>query len=147
LRILAIDLGEKRIGLAISDALGITAQGLPTIQVKNEHEICPKIMEIIKEKNVDRIVFGLPKNMNGTLGPQAKKVEKYAQKLRQLSNLPVDFEDERLSTVRAEQVLLEADTSRAKRKKVIDKLAAVIILQSYLARKGIEKNENNKGYN
>jgi putative Holliday junction resolvase len=147
LRILAIDLGEKRIGLAISDALGITAQGLPTIQVKNEHEICPKIMEIIKEKNVDRIVFGLPKNMNGTLGPQAKKAEKYAQKLRQLSNLPVDFEDERLSTVRAEQVLLEADTSRAKRKKVIDKLAAVIILQSYLARKGIGKNENNKGYN
>ena len=147
MRILAIDLGEKRIGLAISDVLGITAQGLPTIQVKNEHEICPKIMEIIKEKNVDRIVFGLPKNMNGTLGPQAKKVEKYAQKLRQLSNLPVDFEDERLSTVRAEQVLLEADTSRAKRKKVIDKLAAVIILQSYLARKGIEKNENNKDYN
>ena len=147
MRILAIDLGEKRIGLAISDALGITAQGLPTIQVKNEHEICPKIMEIIKEKNVDQIVFGLPKNMNGTLGPQAKKVEKYAQKLRQLSNLPVDFEDERLSTVRAEQVLLEADTSRAKRKKVIDKLAAVIILQSYLARKGIEKNENNKDYN
>jgi putative Holliday junction resolvase len=147
LRILAIDLGEKRIGLAISDALGITAQGLPTIQVKNEQEICPKIMEIIKERNVDRLVFGLPKNMNGTLGPQAKKVEQCAQKLRHLSSLPVDFEDERLSTVRAEQVLLEADTSRAKRKKVIDKLAAVIILQSYLARKGMEKNENNKDFN
>ena len=146
MRILAIDLGEKRIGLAISDALGITAQGLPTIQIKNEQEICPKIIEIIKERNVGRVVIGLPKNMNGTLGPQAKKAEKCAQKLRQLSNLPVDFEDERLSTARAEQVLLEADTSRAKRKKVVDKLAAVIILQSYLARKGIGKNENNKNY-
>ena len=147
MRILAIDLGEKRIGLAISDALGITAQGLPTIQVKNEQEICPKIMETINERNVTQLVFGLPKNMNGTLGPQAKKVEECAQKLKQLSSLPVDFEDERLSTVRAEQVLLEADTSRAKRKKVIDKLAAVIILQSYLARKGMEKNENNKDFN
>ena len=147
MRILAIDLGEKRIGLAISDALGITAQGLPTIQVKNEQEICPKIMETINERNVTHLVFGLPKNMNGTLGPQAKKVQECAQKLKQLSGLPVDFEDERLSTVRAEQVLLEADTSRAKRKKVIDKLAAVIILQSYLARKGMEKNENNKDFN
>ena len=147
MRILAIDLGEKRIGLAVSDLLGITAQGLPTIHIKSEQEICQKIMEVIKEKNVDRIVFGLPKNMNGTLGPQAKKVQEYAQKLEKLSNLPVDFEDERLSTVRAEQVLLEADTSRAKRKKVVDKLAAMIILQSYLARKGIEKNENNKDYN
>ena len=147
MRILAIDLGEKRIGLAISDALGITAQGLPTIQVKNEQEICPKIMETINERNVTQLVFGLPKNMNGTLGPQAKKVQECAQKLKQLSGLPVDFEDERLSTVRAEQVLLEADTSRAKRKKVIDKLAAVIILQSYLARKGMEKNENNKDFN
>ncbi len=147
MRILAIDLGEKRIGLAISDALGITAQGLPTIQVKNEQEICPKIMETINERNVTQLVFGLPKNMNGTLGPQAKKVQECAQKLKQLSGLPVDFEDERLSTVRAEQVLLEADTSRAKRKKVIDKLAAMIILQSYLARKGMEKNENNKDFN
>ena len=147
MRILAIDLGEKRIGLAISDALGITAQGLPTIQIKNEQEICPKIMETINERNVTQLVFGLPKNMNGTLGPQAKKVQECAQKLKQLSGLPVDFEDERLSTVRAEQVLLEADTSRAKRKKVIDKLAAVIILQSYLARKGMEKNENNKDFN
>lgn len=144
MRILAIDLGEKRIGLAVSDVLGITAQGLPTIQVNNEQEICPKIMEVIKDKNVAQLVFGLPKNMNGTLGPQARKVQECANKLKQLSNLPVDFEDERLSTVRAEQVLLEADTSRAKRKKVIDKLAAVIILQSYLARKGMENNENNE---
>lgn len=143
MRILGIDLGEKRIGLALSDALGITAQGLPTIQVQSEQEICPKIMKIIQEKKVEQLVFGLPKNMNGTLGPQAKKVQECAQKLKQLSSLPIDFEDERLSTVRAEQVLLEADTSRAKRKKVIDRLSAVIILQSYLDRKGKQKNENN----
>ncbi len=139
MRILAIDLGEKRIGLALSDCLGITAQGLTTIVVQNGSNINQKIMDIIREKKVDKLVFGLPRNMNGTLGPQAKKVQDFAQKLRRMSNLPIDFEDERLSTVRAEQVLLEADTSRAKRKKVIDCLSAVIILQSYLDRTGKEK--------
>lgn len=134
MRILGIDLGEKRIGLALSDALGITAQGLETIHINGEHEIYSKIMKIVEEKNIDKIVFGLPKNMNGTLGPQAEKVQKIAQKLGKLSHLPIDFEDERLSTMSAEKVLLEADTSRAKRKKVIDRLAAVIILQSYLDR-------------
>jgi len=79
--------------------------------------------------------------MNGSLGPQAKKVQEYAEKIKSLSGLPVDFEDERLSTASAEQVLLMADQSRSKRKKVIDKLAAVIILQSYLDRKSIEKNK------
>ena len=141
MRILAIDLGEKRIGLALSDPLGLTAQGLPTIQVKNEQEIYSKILEVVKEKNVDLIVFGLPKNMNGTLGPQAAKVQEIAKKMEELSSIQIDFEDERLSTVRAEQILLEADTSRAKRKKSIDRLAAVIFLQSYLDRKGYEKNE------
>ncbi len=143
MRILGVDLGEKRIGLALSDPLGLTAQGLPTMQVKNEQEIFSKISEVIKEKNVDLIVFGLPKNMNGTLGPQAAKVQEFAKKIEEISKLPVDFEDERLSTVRAEQILLEADTSRAKRKKSIDRLAAVIFLQSYLDRKGFEKNEKN----
>jgi putative Holliday junction resolvase len=134
LRILGIDLGEKRIGLAVSDALGITAQGLETIQLKGEYEVCPKIMKVIEEKNIGKIVFGLPRNMNGTLGPQAQKVQKIAEKIKELSNLPIDFEDERLSTMSAEKVLLEADTSRAKRKKAIDRLSAVIILQSYLDR-------------
>ena len=144
MRILGIDLGEKRIGLALSDALGITAQGLPTIQVQAEQEICPKIMKIIQEKKVEQLVFGLPKNMNGSLGPQAKKVQEYAQKLGMLANLPIDFEDERLSTVRAEQVLLEANQSRAKRKKSIDRLSAVIILQSYLDRRqSLLKKRNN----
>jgi putative Holliday junction resolvase len=127
-------MGERRIGLALSDPLGYTAQGLNTVQIKNPEDVCDKLMDVIKEKKVELLVFGLPKNMNGTLGPQAKKVQEYADKLKQLSGLPVDFEDERLSTVSAEQVLLMADQSRAKRKKAIDRMAAVIILQSYLDR-------------
>jgi putative Holliday junction resolvase len=134
LKILGIDMGERRIGLALSDPLGYTAQGLNTVQIKNPEDVCDKLMDVIKEKKVELLVFGLPKNMNGTLGPQAKKVQEYADKLKQLSGLPVDFEDERLSTVSAEQVLLMADQSRAKRKKAIDRMAAVIILQSYLDR-------------
>jgi putative Holliday junction resolvase len=142
LRILGIDLGERRIGLAVSDSLGITAQGLKTIQIQKPEDRYTKIMEIIRENKVERLVFGLPKNMNGSLGPQARKVQEYAQKLGQLTNLPIDFEDERLSTVRAEQVLLEADQSRAKRKKSIDRLSAVIILQSYLDRQSLQKKRN-----
>ncbi len=142
MRILGIDLGERRIGLAVSDSLGITAQGLKTIQIQKPEDRYTKIMEIIKENKVERLVFGLPKNMNGSLGPQARKVQEYAQKLGQFTNLPIDFEDERLSTVRAEQVLLEADQSRAKRKKSIDRLSAVIILQSYLDRQNLQEKRN-----
>jgi len=141
LKILGIDMGERRIGLALSDPLGFTAQGLKTIQIKTSEEICDKLMEVIREKEADKLVFGLPKNMNGTLGPQALKVKEFAQKLKSISQLPVDFEDERLSTVSAEQVLLLADQSRAKRKKAIDRLSAVIILQTYLDRKSAEKNK------
>lgn len=135
MKILGIDMGEKRIGLSLSDPLGITAQGLKTIQINDSKEVYNKLMEIIIEKKVDKLVFGLPKNMNGTLGPQAQKVQEVARKIETISQLPVDFEDERLSTVSAEQVLLLADQSRAKRKKAIDRLSAVIILQSYLDRK------------
>lgn len=139
MKILGIDMGEKRIGLAISDSLEITAQGLKTIQINNPGEVCAKLMEVITETKAEKVVFGLPKNMNGTLGIQAKKVQEYARKITNLSKLPVDFEDERLSTVSAEQVLLLADQSRRKRKKAIDRISAVIILQSYLDRKSIER--------
>jgi putative holliday junction resolvase len=141
LRILGIDMGDRRIGLALSDPLGYTAQGLKTIQINSPDEVCDKLIAVINEKKVERIVFGLPKNMNGSMGPQAKKVQEYASKIKMLTKLPVDFEDERLSTVGAEQVLLMADQSRKKRKKAIDMLSAVIILQSYLDRKGSEKSK------
>jgi len=141
LKILGIDMGEKRIGLAVSDPLGITAQGLKTIQLDNPEEIYDKILNIVKEKNIQLIVFGLPRNMNGTLGPKAQKVQEQAKIIQEKSNLPIDFEDERLSTVSAQQVLLMADQSRAKRKKAVDRLSAVIILQSYLDRKNYLKKE------
>ena len=132
LRILGIDMGEKRIGLAVSDPLGITAQGLKTIKVNGSEEARKKLIEVINEKKAEKLIFGLPKNMNGTLGPQAEKVQEFAKKIENITKLPIEYEDERLSTVSAEQVLLMADQSRAKRKKAIDRLSAVIILQSYL---------------
>lgn len=134
-------MGERRIGLALSDPLGYTAQGLKTIQINNPDEVCDKLIVVINEKKVEKLVFGLPINMNGSMGPQAKKVQEYASKLKMLTNLPVDFEDERLSSVSAEQVLLLADQSRKKRKKSIDMLSAVIILQSYLDRKDSKKSK------
>jgi putative Holliday junction resolvase len=134
-------MGERRIGLALSDPLGYTAQGLKTIQINNPDEVCKKLIVVINEKKVEKLVFGLPINMNGSMGPQAKKVQEYASKLKMLTNLPVDFEDERLSSVSAEQVLLLADQSRKKRKKSIDMLSAVIILQSYLDRKDSKKSK------
>ncbi len=134
-------MGERRIGLALSDPLGYTAQGLKTIQINNPDEVCDKLIVVINEKKVEKLVFGLPINMNGSMGPQAKKVQEYASKLKMLTNIPVDFEDERLSSVSAEQVLLLADQSRKKRKKSIDMLSAVIILQSYLDRKGSKKSK------
>lgn len=135
MRILGIDLGEKKIGLAISDELGITAQGLPTILSTTEKDNLARIKEIVDQYKVDQIVLGLPRNMNGTLGKQAEKAISFAQNLKSICTVPVELEDERLSTAKAEKFLIETDRSRKKRKKVIDKMSAVIILQSYLDRR------------
>lgn len=134
MRILCLDVGEKRIGVAISDELGITAQGLGTVERKqnNKDEDIEEIRKIVERYNVDKIILGLPKNMDGTLGQSGKMVEDYAKKLQSRLNIDLGFWDERLSTVSAERVLIDADISRKKRKSVIDKLSAVIILQSYL---------------
>lgn len=144
MRILGIDLGEKRIGISISDELGITAQGLPTINSVNEVEDLKNLKEIIDQYKVEKIILGLPKNMNGTLGTQAKKALSFAQKLKENYQLPVELEDERLTTTRAEKLLIEADRSRKKRKKVIDKMSAMIILQSFLDRRMINNIEIKK---
>jgi len=144
MRILGIDLGEKRIGISISDELGITAQGLPTINSVNEVEDLKNLKEIIDKYKVEKIILGLPKNMNGTLGGQAKKALSFAQKLKENYQLPVELEDERLTTTRAEKILIEADRSRKKRKKVIDKMSAMIILQSFLDRRMINNTEIKK---
>ncbi|MGI6588930.1 MAG: Holliday junction resolvase RuvX [Peptococcia bacterium] len=132
MRILGMDLGEKRIGLAVSDELGITAQGLPTVKRTKIKEDLRQLVEIIKEKKIMKLVVGLPKNMNGTLGPQAEKVKSFVTLLTKEYPLEVIYWDERLTTVEAQRTLLEGDVSRKKRKKSVDKIAAMIILQSYL---------------
>jgi putative pre-16S rRNA nuclease len=135
-RILGIDPGEKRIGLAMSDPLGITAQGLPTIQVKSPADAVEQISRVAREADVKRIVVGLPLNMDGSEGEQAKRAHFLGSQLEELLGLPVIFRDERLTSRQAELVLLEADMRRKKRKENIDRLAAQIILQSYLDEEG-----------
>lgn len=131
-RIMGLDIGDKTIGVAVSDLMGITAQGVTTIKRVGKKKDIEEIKKIIAEKQVNKIVSGLPKNMNGTVGPQGEKVQKFCELLKTETNLPIEFWDERLSTVAAERSLIEGDVSRQKRKKVIDMLAAVIILQGYL---------------
>ncbi|MBC2576791.1 Holliday junction resolvase RuvX [Peptostreptococcus canis] len=131
-RILGLDIGDATIGVALSDIMGITAQGIKTIKRESKKKDIEEIKKIIIENNVNLIVSGLPKNMNGTIGPQAEKVTKFCDLLKEETGLEVDYWDERLSTVSAEKLLIEGSVSRKSRKKVVDKLAAVIILQNYL---------------
>jgi len=134
MRTMGLDIGSHTIGVAISDELGITAQGLKTVKRKSKEEDLKEINTIIKQFEIGKIVVGLPKNMDGTLGKQAEMVFLWIRALKDKIHLPMVTWDERLSTVGASKVLLEADLSRKKRKKVIDKLAAVLILQGYLDR-------------
>ncbi len=131
-RIMGLDVGDKTIGVAVSDLMGLTAQGIKTIRREGIKKDLQEIENIIKEKDVEKIVLGLPKNMNGSLGPQGEKVIKFSEKLKEKIAIGIDFWDERLTTVAAERSLIEGDVSRKKRKKVIDMLAAVLILQGYL---------------
>ncbi|MFB3884537.1 MAG: Holliday junction resolvase RuvX [Thermodesulfobacteriota bacterium] len=132
MRIMSMDVGSRTIGIAISDELGLTAQGLKTIRRRSDDEDLRELSLIIEQFKIDKIVVGLPKNMDGTVGKQAEMVLQWIKSFQERINLPVETWDERLSTVEASKILLEADLSRKKRKGVIDKLAAVIILQGYL---------------
>ncbi len=129
---MGLDVGTRTVGIAISDELGLTAQGLKTLKRKSKEEDLREITAIVDQFEISKIVVGLPKNMNGTLGEQAEHILGWVEILKNQTQLPVVTWDERLSTVGANKVLLEADLSRRKRKKVIDKLAAVLILQGYL---------------
>lgn len=133
-RIMGLDIGDKTIGVSVSDLMGITAQPIKTIKRVSKKKDIEELKNIIKEKEVTKIVSGLPKNMNGTLGSQGEKVIKFCELLESETNMKVEYWDERLSTVYAERSLIEGDISRSKRKKVIDMLAAVVILQGYLDR-------------
>ena len=134
MRIMALDVGSKRIGVALSDPLKITAQGLETFQRKTLEEDVKGLWKLIDEHEVSQLVVGLPKNMDGSEGFKVDEVRQFIADLTAERQIETIWVDERLTTVSAERALLEADVSRAKRKKVIDKMAAVIILQSNLDR-------------
>ncbi|WP_308634695.1 Holliday junction resolvase RuvX [Paenibacillus silvisoli] len=132
MRLMGLDYGDRRIGVAVSDAFGWTAQGVGVVEKRRDNGEDEAIAKLVKEHEVSEIVVGLPKNMNGTIGPRGEICIAFAQHLQQKLNVPVHLWDERLTTVAAERTLLEADVSRKKRKLVVDKMAATLILQNYL---------------
>jgi len=135
MRIMGLDYGTVTIGVAISDELQLTAQGIETIRRKKENQLrksLARIEELIKEYDVDLIVLGYPKNMNNTIGERAESTKEFAQMLERRTGLDVILWDERLTSVQAHRTLISGDVRRENREKVIDKLAAVLILQNYL---------------
>jgi putative holliday junction resolvase len=131
-RVLALDLGKKRIGMALSDELGVTAQGLETLERSNIREDLARISQLAADKNVSLILMGNPLHMSGREGRQAEYARDFGERLRTASGIPVEFWDERLTTVAAQRVLRESGISIEKRAKAVDRLAAVILLESYL---------------
>lgn len=135
MRIMGLDVGSKTVGVAVSDPLGWTAQGVEIIRINEDSEEFgfARLKELVSEYEITKFVIGLPKNMNNSIGPRAEASMAYGNKITTLFQLPVVYQDERLTTVQAERMLIEqANTSRFKRKKVIDKVAAMMILQNYL---------------
>ncbi len=135
MRIMGLDFGSKTVGVAISDPLLITAQGIEIIRRKEENKLrrtLARIEELIVEYEVSRIVLGLPKNMNDTIGERAQLSLEFKDKLERRTGLPVEMWDERLTTVAADRVMIEAGIRRENRKEYVDKIAAVFILQGYL---------------
>lgn len=132
MKVLGLDVGEKRIGIAISDELGYTAQGMRVMNRSGLEDDLQVIKELIAAERATEVVVGFPKNMDGSLGEAAEKVIFFAKKIEESISVPVILWDERWTTAEATRLLVEADLSRAKRRKVVDKLAAVLILQGYL---------------
>ena len=139
IRILALDVGQKRIGLAVSDPLGITAQGLEVLTRKDPETDLARLLEVARKWHVQEIVVGLPRHLDGREGTQAPAIMELARALGDALGAPVTPWDERLTTVQAERVLLQADLSRRRRRQVVDQVAAVLILQSYLECRNLSK--------
>ncbi|WP_326909465.1 Holliday junction resolvase RuvX [Sedimentibacter sp. MB31-C6] len=133
-RLMGLDVGDRTIGVAVSDLLMITAQGVTTIKRTNIKNDIKELKKIIEEYQVTKIVSGLPKRLDGSVGIQGEKVLEFLEKVKKHIDLPVELEDERFTTLMSEKMLIEADVKRKKRKEVIDKLAAVQILTSYMQR-------------
>ena len=136
---LGLDLGSKTLGLSISDRLGIIATPLEVIRYENYEELTTKLDEIVKSRKVDVLVLGNPKNLNGTLSTRSGETIKFKELLESKYDYKIELQDERLSTVEAENILISNNTRRKNRKKVIDKMASTIILQSYLDRRSNER--------
>ena len=132
MRILGIDFGEKRIGLAVSDPMGMTAQGLPNLENKNKKYVLAELEKLCKEREVKELVIGLPRNMNGSFGPKAVQVQELIPELEKALGLPVIAWDERLTSREAGRLMIEQGLSRKKQKEESDRLAATLILQNYL---------------
>ncbi|SFS97476.1 Holliday junction resolvase RuvX [Marininema halotolerans] len=132
MRIMGMDVGEKRVGIAVSDLMGWTAQGVETVARTKDDQWLLRVSELIREYEVESIIVGLPRNMDGTIGDKGKSCQEIAEMLKERFSLPVELWDERLSTMAVERTLIEADMSRKKRRKVVDKMAASWILQGYL---------------
>ena len=146
MRVMGLDYGSKTVGVAISDPLGLTAQGIETIWRKQENKLrqtLARIEELISEYQVERIILGYPKNMNNTIGERALKSLELKEKLEARTGLPVVMWDERLTTAEAERTLMETGVRRENRKQYLDQMAAVLILQGYLDRISMNKEENN----
>lgn len=134
MRILGLDMGQKTIGVAVSDPLGFTAQGITTIRRTSKKEDIKEVLKYCSEYSVTTIVIGMPKNMDGSIGFAGEKIMEFAELLKEETTIKIEFWDERLTTVAAHRAMLEADLSRGKRKKIVDKVAATYILQGYLDR-------------
>ena len=133
MRYLGLDLGSRTLGMAVSDSLGMFASSYKIVRHNEKYErLINDVLETVQEKKIEAIVLGLPKNMNNTIGPKGELSFQFKKMLEEKLNIPVYLEDERLTTRQAESILIKNDTSRKKRKKVIDSMAATIILQSYL---------------
>lgn len=136
MRTMGLDVGSKTIGVAVSDSLGLTAQGITTIYRRNAKEDVNAVKELAQKYEVELLVLGLPRNMNGTYGPQVEMVKSFARKLEKELRLPVCFFDERLTTVAADKALMEADLTRKRRREAVNRVAASLILQGFLDRQG-----------
>lgn len=132
MKLMGLDYGDRRIGVAVSDVFGWTAQGLEVIERRKDESEFRRIADLVREHEVGEIVVGLPKNMNGSVGPRGDICIDFATRLGESLDIPVHLWDERLTTRSAERTLLEADVSRKKRKQVVDKMAAGLILQNFL---------------
>ncbi len=145
MRMMGLDFGSKTVGVSVSDPLGITAQAVETIVRKEESKLrrtCHRIEELIEEYEITSIILGYPKNMDGSVGERAEKTREFAKVLERRTGLPVILWDERLTTVEADEILRDSGVPRGERKKVIDKVAAGVILESYL---GASESERRKG--